>query len=222
MKIKLALGAAVIAMGLSTPAQADILNYDVTNATGGDCAHGLWTNTLNSGCSRYYSFQDGSLFSVDTDTGTGTFTGTAINRAGTVATLDLSLSGLIDTMDGTGFDYKSGGGPYDPANQDYFSSASGTINVGGITYTLNPVDPFAGNTSFQFGDGANDKTGDFGGSAWLNVLNPLGALLPHFDINFDLKPSPTQVPAPAGALLLGFGLVGVWGARRRKAKVAAA
>ncbi len=221
MKNKLALGAAIMAMGFATPAQADILNYDVSNATGGDCAHGLWTNTLNSGCDRYYSFQDGSLFSVDTDNGTGTFTGTAINKSGTVATLDLSLSGLLDTLDGTGFGYKAGGGAYDPANQDYFTSALGTITIGGTPYTLNPLDPMAGNTVFQFGTGANDKTGDFGGSAWLNVLKPTGWALPHFDINFDLTRSPTQVPAPAGALLLGLGLAGVWGARRRKAKTAA-
>lgn len=221
MKFKLALGAAVVAMGFATPAQADILNYDVSNATGGSCPHGLWTNSLNSGCARHYSFQDGSTFSVDTDAGTGTFTGTAINSLGTVATLDLSLTGLLDTLNGTGATYKGGGGPYDPATQDYFSSASGTITIGGQVYTLNPSDPFAGSTVFQFGPGANDKTSDFGGSAWLNMLDPHGSLLPHFDINFDLTHVPTQVPAPAGALLLGLGLAGVWGARRRKAKAAA-
>lgn len=217
MKLKLALGAAVLAMGFSTPAQADILNYGVTDASGGSCSHGLWTNSLNSGCSRYYSFQDGTTFSVDTDNGTGTFTGTAINPSGTVATLDLTLTGLLDTLSGTGFGYKAGGGPYDPGRQDYFSFASGTVTVGGVTYTLNPADPFAGNTVFQFGKGANDITRDFGGSAWLNILDPHGASLPHFDINFDLTKMPAQVPAPAGALLLGLGLAGAWTMRRRKA-----
>lgn len=221
MKFKLAIGAAAAAMAFATPAQADILNYQVSDATGGACSHGLWTNSLNSGCDRYYSFQDGSMFSVDTDAGTGTFTGTAINHLGTVATLDLRLSGLLDTLDGTGFDYKAGGGAYDPANQDYFTNASGTITVGGRTYRLKPWDPMAGDTTFQFGTGANDKTGDFGGSAWLNMLSPWGRSLPHWDINFDLTHVPTQVPAPAGALLLGLGLAGVWGARRRKAKAAA-
>lgn len=222
MKTKLALAASVVAMGFATPAQADILTYNVSDATSGSCSHGLWTNTLGSGCSNRYSFRDGTIFSVDTDAGTGTFTGTAINNLGTVATLDLSLSGLVDTLDGTGFDYKAGGGPYDPATQDYFTNASGTIKVGDRTYTLNPSDPFAGNTVFQFGNGANDKTSAFGGSSWINMLKPWGKALPHWDLNFNLSHVPTEVPAPAGALLLGLGLAGVWGARRRKGAKAAA
>ena len=137
MKKQLALSAAILSLGMiAAPAQADIIDYNVTNATGGSCPHGLWTNTLNSGCERLYSFQDGTRFSVDTDAGTGTFTGTAINSAGTVATLNLSLSGLLDTLNGTGFDYKAGGGAYNPNTQDYFTNASGTITIGGATYTF--------------------------------------------------------------------------------------
>ncbi|WP_271079329.1 PEP-CTERM sorting domain-containing protein [Aurantiacibacter sp. MUD61] len=223
MKTKLALsGAALAICAVATPAQADVLNYGVTNATGGSCPHGLWTNSLDSGCSRYYSFQEDARFSVDTDAGTGTFTGTAINPNGEVATLDLSLSGLLDSLNGTGFGYKAGGGAYDPSVQDYFTNASGTITVDGVTYTLNPSDPFAGNTVFQFGTGANDKTGDFGGSSWLNMLDPHLNSLPHFDINFDLALIPgTPVPAPAGLLLFGLGLAGAWGMRRRKQLAAA-
>lgn len=222
MKIKLTLGAAVIAMGFAAPAQAEILNYDVSDATSNSCSHGLWTNTLGSGCDRLYSFEDGTTFSVDTEAGTGTFSGTAINGSGTVATLDLTLSGLLDTLDGSGFDYKGGGGAYDPANQDYFTSALGTIDIGGATYTLNPSDPFAGNTVFQFGTGANDKTGDFGGSSWVNMLDPNNNPLAHWDLNFDLSYVPTQVPAPAGLALFGFGLAGAWGARRLRRKRLAA
>ncbi|KLI64564.1 PEP-CTERM sorting domain-containing protein [Aurantiacibacter marinus] len=221
MKKYIALAGTVLALGMATPAQADILNYGVTDATGGSCPHGLWTNTLNSGCERHHSFQDDTLFSIDTDAGTGTFTGTAINPSGQTATLDLTLSGFLDTLDGTGFDYKAGGGPYDPSVQDYFTNASGTITIGGVTYTLNSTDPMAGNTVFQFGTGANDKTGDFGGSAWLNLLNPHGHALAHWDINFDLALIPgTPVPAPAGLLLFGLGLAGAYGMRRRK-KIAA-
>lgn len=57
------------------------------------------------------------------------------------------------------------------------------------------------------GFGANDKTGDSGGSTWLNILDPHGHALAHWDINFDLAQIPgTPVPAPAGLLLFGFGL----------------
>ena len=226
MKKQIAMAGAVLSLGLmATPAHADILNYSVSNATGGSCPHGLWTNntfTSNS-CNKKYAFQDGTMFSVDTDAGTGTFTGTAINQLGEVATLDLTLSGLLDSLDGTGFDYKAGGGPYDPSVQDYFTSAMGTIMIGGATYTLNPSDPFAGNTVFQFGVGANDKTGDFGGSSWINMLDPHNNALAHWDINFDLTHKPgTPVPAPAGLLLFGLGLAGAWGARRARRKTATA
>lgn len=224
MKKQLALSGAILSLGMiAAPAQADIIDYNVSNATNTPgCSHGLWTNTLNSGCDRHHSFQDGARFSVDTDTGTGTFTGTAINAAGQVGTLNLTLSGLLDTLDGTHFDYKAGGGAYDPSTQDYFTNASGTITIGGVTYTLNPSDPFAGQTVFQFGPGANDKTGDFGGSAWLNILDPHGNALAHWDINFDLTHIPgTPVPAPAGLLLFGLGLGGVYAARRQRRKVAA-
>ncbi len=221
MKKYLAVAGTVLALGMASPAHADILNYGVTNATGGSCAHGLWTNSLNSGCDRYHSFQDDTLFSIDTDAGTGTFTGTAINPSGQTATLDLSLSGFLGSLGGTGYDYKAGGGRYNPRVQDYFTNAAGTITIGGTTYTLNPADPLAGHTTFQFGRGANDKTGDFGGSAWLNLLDPSGHALSHWDINFDLSLIPgTPVPAPAGLLLFGIGLAGAYGMRRRK-KIAA-
>lgn len=225
MKYTIAAAGAIMALGLATPAQADILNYNVTNATGGSCPHGLWTNNAftSDSCNKKYAFQDGTTFSLDTDAGTGTFSGTAINALGEVATLDLSLSGFLDTLNGTGFDYKAGGGPYDPATQDYFTNASGTITIGGNTYTLNPSDPFAGNTVFQFGPGANDKTGDFGGSSWLNILDPHGNALSHWDINFDLSLIPgTPVPAPAGLLLFGIGLAGAYSLRRRKKALAPA
>ena len=208
---------AVMALGMATPAQAEVINYDVSNATNQPgCSHGLWTNTLNSGCERRYSFQDGASFSVDTDAGTGTFSGTAINSAGQTAVIDLTLSGLLDSLDGTGFTYKAGGGPYDPSIQDYFTSALGTITIDGRTYTLNPSDPFAGSTVFQFGVGANDKNMDFGGSSWINMLDPYGSSLAHWDLNFDLSRVPTSVPAPAGLLLFGFGLAGAITLRRRR------
>lgn len=220
LKLTAMTGAAAFAIA-ATPAAADVISYDVTDATSNSCPHGLWTNNTRSGCSRYFSFQDGTTFTIDTDAGTGTFTGIAINDLGETAVLDLSLSGFLDALDSS-FDYKAGGDPYDPTAQDFFSSAAGTITIDGQTFSLNPSDPLAGDTTFQFGDGANDKTGAFGGSAWLNILDPLGNALAHWDINFNLAERPTEVPAPGGLALFGLGLMGLWAGQKRRRKVAAA
>ena len=196
-------------MAAAAPVQASTVEYDVTDYnSGSSCSHGMWTNTRNSGCSRYFSFQDGSTLSVDSESGTGTFSATAINDLGEVATLNLSLTGLVDTLPG-GNTYKAGGLPYDPALIDFFTDATGTIDIDGQTYSLLGGDPFAGSTLFQMGTGANDKTGAFGGSAWLNILDPSGALLRHWDLNFNLSARPTDVPAPGMLILfmMALGLI---------------
>lgn len=208
-------------MAIAMPAQASVIDYDVTshNAGTSSCPHGLWTNNaFHSGCSKKFDFQDGTTFSVDADAGTGSFVGTAINNLGQVAELDLTLGGLVDALSGE--DYKAGGLPYDPTTMDFFTNASGTITVDGAVYTL-AADPFAGDTTFQFGTGANDKNSAFGGSAWLNLLNPHGYAIPHWDINFNLAKRPTDVPAPGGLALLALGVAGIWAGRRRRAVRAA-
>ena len=209
----------------AAPASASIIEYDVTDfnaGSGGSCTHGLWTNTRNSGCERYFSFQDGSVFSIDTVSGTGTFTGTAINNIGEVATLDFSLGGFADELP-AGNTYKAGGLGYDPARIDFFTSATGSITIDGTVYDL-ASDPFAGNTLFQFGEGANDKNSAFGGSSWLNLLNPNGSDYidrTHWDINFNLNRR-VDVPAPGMLVLFGLGALAVFGRRRRKAAALAA
>ena len=216
LAIAIAFGAST--MALSAPAAASVIDYDVTdhNAGTNSCPHGLWTNNaFYSDCSRKFSFQDGTTFSVDTDAGTGSFTGTAINDLGEVATLDLSFSNLVDALPNPAV-FKDGGGAYDPTVMDFFLGGSGTITIGGAIYSL-AGDGLAGDTSVQFGFGANDKDGDFGGSAWLSILDPNGNHLPHWDINFDLAERPTTpVPAPGGLALLALGLAGVWAGQRRR------
>lgn len=222
--VKTALAAAAMTTvsfgAMNGAAMATTIDYDVSDATNNTCSHGLWTNSYNSGCERYYSFQDGTTFSQDIDAGTATFTGTAINSAGNVATLDLMFFDFQDAL-GREQDYKAGGGAYDPVKMDFYSGASGTITIDGKTFTLKPTDPLAGETTLQIGAGANDKTGDFGGSAWLNILDPHGWQIPHWDINFDLTRKPgTPVPAPGGMALFGLALLGLWAGRRRKAAIA--
>lgn len=214
-------------LALATPANAAIIQYNVTNATGGSCPHGLWTNDLyNRQCKRKFAFQDGTMFTQDTNAGTATFMGTAINSLGHVATLNLSFSGFQDALL-PGQDYKKGVGglPYDPATMDFYSMASGSIDIfnGSTTqtYSLNPADPLTGDTTLQIGPGANYFSSDFGGSAWLNILDPSGKSIPHWDINFDLALKPgTPVPAPGGLALFGLALMGLWAARRRRTAMA--
>lgn len=222
MRKVLALAAASLAF-TAVPASAGIIEYDVTDYNvGSSCSHGMWTNSRNTGCSKYFSFQDGTVFSVDTDALTGTFTGTAINNLGEVATLDIALTGLVDALP-AGNTYKAGGGAYDPNKIDFFTDATGTITIGGTVYSLQPGDPFAGSTLFQFGEGANDKTSAFGGSSWLNLLNPNGTDFTgsrHWDLNFNLFRR-TDVPEPSMLLLFALALLGLFGGtRRRFAKVA--
>ncbi len=219
-----AIAGSAAALAFSAPVVAGTVDYDVSDYNvGSSCSHGMWTNTRSGGCSKYFSFQDGSEFSVDSDSQTASFTGTAINSLGETATLNLSLSGYLDTLDGSGFVYKrDGGDPYDPSVMDFFTAGTGTIDIDGQSYQLSS-DPFAGSTVFQYGEGANAKTGAFGGSAWINVLDPSGASLPHWDLNFNLSERPTEVPAPGGLLLFGLGAAAVWSrGRRRKGKAATA
>ena len=210
-----------LAAAAATPATAAKIDYRASDYTTGPCQHGLYTGNTGSGCDRRYSFQDGTTFSQDTDAGTATLTGSAINGSGQVATLDLSFSDFFETTRGTDIDYKAGGGTYNPKTDapdiDFFANARGTITIDGKQFSLNPHDPFAGHTALQFGPGANDKNKNFGGSAWLNILDPNGnALNKYWDINFNLDRIPASVPAPGALGLLGLGLGGLAFARRRR------
>ncbi|MEO1045429.1 MAG: PEP-CTERM sorting domain-containing protein [Pseudomonadota bacterium] len=225
-------GAVVIAaMAMTVPqmASANVIQFDAKDYNNaGQCSHGLWTGGLGSGCGRRYSLQDGALFTIDEQNQTATFTGSAINNQGNVAQIDLSFGGFLETIFGTNFDYKAGGGPFNAATDtpdiDFFTTGSGTITIDGRVFTLNSADPFAGNTTVQVGPGANDKNDKFGASAWINVLDPYGnPLRQHWDFNLNLHERPggstggTPVPAPAGLGLMAMGLIGLgFGLRRRK------
>ncbi|MEP3227355.1 MAG: PEPxxWA-CTERM sorting domain-containing protein [Parasphingorhabdus sp.] len=217
-KVKAALSAvALSAAALSaTAASAEVLIFNASNYTAGDNKHGLWTNNTNIGTDRFYAFQPGSIFTVDTDTGTGTFVATAINGSNNVAEINIRLGGFLETTLGSAFTYKQqGGAAYDPvtdtADVDFFTGATGTIAIDGYTYMLR-ANPFAGGHAFQYGLGANAKNNEFGASSWLLVEGENGEQPRHWDINVNLAAVPE--PATWAFMIFGFGAVG--GALRRK------
>ena len=200
----------------ATAASAEVLIFNASNYTAGNNKHGLWTNNTNVGSDRFYAFQSGTIFTVDTVAGTGTLTGTAINGSNNVAEINLSFGGFLETTLGSAFTYKQEGGlAYDPVTDtpdvDFFTTATGSITIDSYEYMLRS-NPFAGGHAFQYGQGANAKNGAFGGSSWLLVEGANGERPRHWDLNFNL----TAVPEPAtwAFMIFGFGAVG--GALRRK------
>ncbi len=133
--------------------------YQVTNThdnCGTNCADYMMLLPNNGGC-----FLANSVFLTEYNNGTATLQGTATNSSGTVATINVTLSGK--TCTGTphyGLCITTGGGSW-----CYYSTMSGTITVTGIgTITVaSYMHPF------QMGTGANLQDNLFGASGWFTV-----------------------------------------------------
>ena len=192
-----------------------VSKWDVSDAAG-NCAtgdHGLWTNKTfgNPSCNdNYFSFQAGSTL-TQFDDGTAVLDAIAINPDGLVADIDITFGGF--TTSSAGINLKNGGGATaaQQATWVFYTSvlAGSEIDIDGTDYT---VAGLRGTTALQIGDGANDKTNEFGASSWLDMY--LGnTRLNHWDLNMDLT---ATVPAPAMVLMLATGLLAFGFAGRRR------
>lgn len=210
------------------------VTYIVENTPVESCSnspHGLWTSNLRLGqgsCRQYYSIQPGSTIVIDEDAGTGRLTGTAKNPSNVLAEFDISLTGWLDSIDGTNFEYKRDGGPaYDVGSDtpdiNFFTEIGpgSVIKINNVDYLLDQSDPFTGNTVFQYGAdgiGANAKNNDLGASAWINIVGRNK----HWDFNLNFSqvtppPPPPPVSEPATLAIIGAATLLGFAAFRRRA-----
>lgn len=194
-------GFVFIVLSFSSNATVIVQKWQVLDA---ENSHGLWTNKMFFNNDRFFNFDD-DLFLTEYSDGTVHLYGHAS---------DSNVSWLIDIVwDGFNQDpdggIKDGGGQLLASWDFYHNVVSGTISTldaGGYIANLGRVGP-----ALQIGFGANDKTGDFGASAWFDVNG--GGKATHWDLNMDLKL--VEVPEPSLFGLLLVGLIGVGVARRR-------
>ncbi|MEM7543415.1 MAG: PEP-CTERM sorting domain-containing protein [Pseudomonadota bacterium] len=202
------------------PVQA-ITIYNVSSTDKINCAgakHGLWTATdigTPTCNSNYFDIQSGTtltIFDDDADSSNwyAKLSGSAKNPTGAnplgiTATIDLTFTGFSST--GAGIAKKTAGGPVLPS-WIYFTDISGSISFDG-GFGSYVIDDIKNNYALQIGQGANDKTGVFGASAWIQGPTMTSD---HWDLNLDL----TLVPEPHTVALLGLALFGVAFAQRRK------
>jgi hypothetical protein len=161
-------------------------------------SHGLWTNNIKFNNDKYFNFDD-DLFLTEYSDGTAHLYGHA-SDSGVSWLIDIVWDGFNVTPDGS---IKAGGGQLLPSWEFYYNIVSGSISTqdaGGYFANVSRIGP-----ALQMGIGANDKTGDFGASAWLDVNG--GGKPSHWDLNMNL--ASVDVPEPSLFGLILVGLIGM-------------
>ena len=209
MKRLFAAAALAGSLTLSTTANATVVaEYEVSNFNDGTAAHGLWT--AGNYDDNTFSIDSGS-FIIDVTGGVTTATLTAVATAGTeTAIIDLQLSDWEDD-----YAYKIEGGLPTAELADFFTTLTGTIEIGGDIFSV--VNCPSCGYAFQYGIGANAKNKEeFGGSSWIQTDQQSG--YQHWDLNlaFTALTTPSSVPEPTALLLLGLGLGGIGAARKMR------
>lgn len=230
MNIKLS--ACVLLLGclfVCSDASAGIICQYVVHSTSNNQTypHGLWTNGQryggNQAGSNYYDIKD--MLFTQFDDGTAALTGTAMNSIGTVATVSLRFDEYSTSIP-AGSAYKGNNGN-PPADIEFYADFGAKTNLftntikfsgNGVDETIN-IDRMVGDYGFQIGTGANDKTGEFGASAW--ILTDFHTSDPQrWDLNLTLTKITSggfrSVPEPGAAAIWSIMLLGLIKARRRR------
>ncbi len=232
---------ALVVLSIATPARADTI-WEATAAQADSYAkysagHAFWSPTLASGfgLSNRWLFDGDGLFVEADDQSSASLTGTIYNESNSDYRFDVSASFANDGTNAFAakrelkseayVDHVPTAGPVDPSTWWFYEMTSATLtgeaDLSGLVLNLahKPVDLAMG---FQVGDGANGKNVTKGMSGWFtytvsSTSTAWSSLASgHGDFNLDLQP----VPEPGTIALVGLGIAGFAGARRRRCRTA--
>ena len=153
--------------------------------------HAIWIPGFNDAGTVRMRFRDDARFVVLAD-GSARLSGTAHVYDGGAVGEEWAVTLLFERR---GFGPAHGGPKIERANLqpphvthfwEYFDLTAGTLVRGGLTTTLTQR-PADGRYPFQFGEAANNKDADFGGSLWFDWSRSDGRS-GHGDFNLDAAP----------------------------------
>ena len=237
----------IAAMSLGLAAQANATTYSASSAIsdslhGGSNDHAIWlpffesipgTPMFGDSNGSDFDFWPDGVLTVNSD-GSATLSGRIVSQVDSDYGFDIvvEFSGLMGPGSGgpkkelKACAYGGGCGDIDPDTWDYARITEGTFtgvgDLAGVSFSVSER-PLDNVYPLQIGEGANNKNGNLGASAWIYLAlldgcsHSLCDDLASFktlkgDINIDL----VETPLPAAFLLFGSGLAGLFGAGRRR------